>query len=497
MGKYSVPKEILAFKPAHTMVKRIGENYYVYSYNSVMEKTENEDGTITRKTKTTMGPCIGKITLAEGYVPNQERLSEERITGLDYGDYAFAINKSKETLDMLKKVFNANDANQIYVAALIFFVNRFTYMTRMKAAYDYSYLSLAFPDVHMGYGALRTLYENLGRKNRKVREFEQMMISQSSGRVAIDGHVIACTSECNDLSEYGYKAKKLGMPQINWMTAYDVVSKTPLFSQVFCGSEPDKVSLKSLLRRFTFSNTEFTVDRGFNTKENKELMSSDGNTYIVPLISGRKDYEAVMRELHFDRRRYFVYDKNGYSTVVYFQEHNLDNSRRVAFRDVSRASAERQDYIKALQAGKTGYSDDGLQENEKYFGLFLLETNNQELSAEQVFSHYKDRWQIETYYNYVRNDADFNALYQQDYFSAQGVSFVVAVAGMIYHDLTSVTNKAKVSLRDVMQEMRKLKLFLEGDKWIRQNNVKSVRTICGKLGFFPDEFLPERKSLQD
>ena len=180
----------------------------------------------------------------------------------------------------------------------------------MKAAYDYSYLSLAFPDVHMGYGALRTLYENLGRKNRKVREFEQMMISQSSGRVAIDGHVIACTSECNDLSEYGYKAKKLGMPQINWMTAYDVVSKTPLFSQVFCGSEPDKVSLKSLLRRFTFSNTEFTVDRGFNTKENKELMSSDGNTYIVPLISGRKDYEAVMRELHFDRRRYFIYDKN-------------------------------------------------------------------------------------------------------------------------------------------------------------------------------------------
>ena len=127
MGKYSVPKEILAFKPAHTMVKRIGENYYVYSYNSVMEKTENEDGTITRKTKTTMGPCIGKITLAEGYVPNQERLSKERITGLDYGDYAFAINKSKETLDMLKKVFNVNDANQIYVAALIFFVNRFTY----------------------------------------------------------------------------------------------------------------------------------------------------------------------------------------------------------------------------------------------------------------------------------------------------------------------------------------------------------------------------------
>jgi len=65
-----------------------------------------------------------------------------------------------------------------------------------------------------------------------------------------------------------------------------------------------------------------------------------------------------------------------------------------------------------MAAGQSGYTEDGLIENELYFGLFILETNDFNLSAEEIFCHYKDLWKIETYYNYVRNEADFNALYQ-------------------------------------------------------------------------------------
>ncbi|MBR6343357.1 MAG: hypothetical protein IKR65_05565, partial [Selenomonadaceae bacterium] len=54
----------------------------------------------------------------------------------------------------------------------------------------------------------------------------------------------------------------------------------------------------------------------------------------------------------------------------------------------------------------------------------------------------KDRDQ-QINYNYVRNDADFNALYQQDYFCMQGLSFIVTVAGMIYHDIKRVADESK------------------------------------------------------
>ena len=60
--------------------------------------------------------------------------------------------------------------------------------------------------------------------------------------------------------------------------------------------------------------------------------------------------------------------------MIYYAEYVAgdDSCRRIAFQDTTRAGAERQDYIKAIAAGKSGYTEDGLIENELYFGLFSL-----------------------------------------------------------------------------------------------------------------------------
>lgn len=497
MGRYSVPESIRAMKPKGTMVKKIKNGYYVYSYSSTQVQITDDNGNKRWKTKTTMGDCIGLITETDGFIPNEGFVFKDTITGRNYGDYAFALHCSGETYSRLCSVFHLDDAKQIYSAAIIFFVDGFTYMTSMKDVFDISYLAIKFEKVHLGYDALHALYRNLGTRNKKVRKFENMIIEKSSKRVAIDGHVIACTSECNDLSEFGYKASKLGTEQINWLTAYDVVEGLPLLSHIYSGADPDKISVQSLFERYEFSNTEFLVDRGFNTETDKQLMSSNGNTYIVPMISNRKDYASVIEILKFDKRRYFVFNKDSYASMIYYAEFvsKDETCRYIAFQDTTRAGAERQDYIKAMTSSRKGYTEEGLVENEIYFGLFLLETNNFELTAEDVFCHYKDRWTIETYYNYVRNEADFNALYQQDYFCMQGLSFIVTVSGMIYHDVKKIAEDSKLSVKEVMKEMKKLKISLEGNKWIVQNKIKSVRLIAEKVGFeIPKYFLSTQVS---
>ncbi len=484
MGAYSVPEEIRKLKPQGTMVKRIGKDrFYVYEYSTSKIRVNNPDGTTRWKTKTVMGRCIGTITTENGYVPNETQINNDSFTVKNYGNYAFVVANAQYTYGLLKETFNLIDAMQIFTVASIFFVEGFTYMKNVKGIYDLSYLSSCFPDVNVGYKALHTLYKNLGSKQTRPKGFEQMIIEKSSGRVAIDGHVIACTSEMNDLSEFGYKAAKLGTEQINWLTAYDVVSKEPLLSQIYSGADPDKVSVKALFERYHFTNTEFLVDRGFNTKVDKELMSQDGNTYIVPMISSRKDYKYVLGNLHFDKRRYFVYNKNSYASMIYYQEFTAGSVRYFAYQDTTRESAERQEYIKAMDAGKSGYSESGLLKNEPYFGLFLIETNDKKNSPEVIFCHYKERWTIETYYNYIRNDVDFNALYQQDYFCTQGLSFLVTITGMIYHDIKVVADKAQLKVKDIMNETKKLKMVQEGNKWFVRNNTKSVREICEKINF--------------
>ncbi len=170
--------------------------------------------------------------------------------------------------------------------------------------------------------------------------------------------------------------------------------------------------------------------------------------------------------------------------VCYAEYQAADGScRYIAYQDTTRSGAERQDYVKAMSAGKSGYTEDGLLESEQYFGLFLLETNDFVLDAETIFCHYKSRWGIETYYNYVRNDVDFNALYQQDYFCMQGASFIVTITGMIYHDIKKVADEAHVSVKEIMREMKKLRISLEGDKWVVQNKIKCVRELADKIGF--------------
>ncbi len=387
MGDYSVPEAIRKLKPKGTMVKKIKDGFYVYNYSSRQVPVEDSNGNKHWKTKTTMGSCIGSITEKDGFIPNEGHISKDIITGRNYGNYAVALRYSSNTYNKLCSVFHPDDAKQMYSAALIFFVEGFTYMTAMKGDFDLSYLPLIYQNVHLGYDALHSLYTNLGTRSSKVHEFESMMINNSSKRIAIDGHVIACTSERSDLSEFGYKASKLGTEQINWLTAYDVVDKLPLLSHIYSGADPDKISVKDLFEKYNFSNTEFLVDRGFNTEPDKKLMSSNGNTYIVPMISNRKDYASVIEILKFDKRRYFVFNKDSYASMIYYAEYQPtdDSCRYIAYQDTTRAGAERQDYIKAMSAGKSGYTEDGLLENEPYFGLFLLETNDFEIRCRNHF----------------------------------------------------------------------------------------------------------------
>ncbi|MBQ7514928.1 MAG: transposase [Schwartzia sp.] len=483
MGVYSVPEEIRKMKPKGTMVKRIKDKFYVYQYSTSKIKIAAEDGSSHWKTKTIMGKCIGSIKPECGFVPNEAKLADDVITVKNYGDYAFAISAAKGVSDLLHLAFHPEDAEQIFVAATILFVDGFTVMKDMKGKYDMSYLSTRFPKANVGQKALHTLYQNLGSRQEGVRRFGQAMLDKSSKRIAIDGHVIACTSEQNDLSEFGYKAAKLGTMQINWMTAYDVVKRAPLLSQICNGSEPDSISVGALLDRYRFTNTQFLADRGFNTAADKERMSGNGNTFIVPMIQNRKDYGYALGHLHFDKRRYFIHGKGKQASMVYYQDIRQDGHRYVAYRDMVRESMDRQAYVRAMTSGESGYTQENLPANERLFGLFLLETNDFDASAETIFSRYKERWAIETYYNYVRNSQDFRALYQQDYFCLQGLGFLMNVAGIIYHEVKRRVTEAGMGVKDVMSMVKRLKMSYEDDRWVIRNATKNVRNLCQKLGF--------------
>ena len=483
MGEYSVPEEIRDLRPKGSMVKKQGNGYYVYQRSSTKVKVQQEDGSYKWKTKDTMGPCIGTITIENGFIPNAMHEAEDEITVLEYGNYAFSKLKSTETYKELETLFKGKRAVLIYTAGLITFNEGFTYMTDMSRKYSESAMCKYYPGISVGYDAMATLYDYLGRHSKLVDQFEQRAINTSSHMIGIDGHVVACTSSKNDLSEFGYKHSKLGAEQMNWMCAHDLKKDKPLTSQFINGATPDKSSLQQLLSRFIFVNTHFYVDRGFNTDEDKKLMSRDGSVYTVPMISGRTDYKEVYEKLKFDKRRWFIYDKDGYSSIVYYQEFSgISGVRYIAYKDTTRESAERKTYCEKMKKGIKGYSATGLEESDKDFGLFLLETT-EALTAEEVFCGYKSRWSIETYYNYVDNVINFNALYQRDYYKTQGVRFIVQIASSIFSEIKASLADQNETVKDVIDEFRGIKAINERGRWLPCNLTKPRRELANKVGF--------------
>lgn len=481
-GEYAVPAEIRAMRPQGTTVKKLKGGYYVYETKSTSVRVVGEDGRARWKTKTKSGPIVGKIVPGEGFVPNGGRTYEGEVTDFQYGAFQLVVDRSGGTLERLKGAFDRRDAIRIYCLACLFVVLRMQRIRDISRRFQASVLALLWPFVKLGKSAVSKLYEDMGERTGQQTAFQQSLVDSSSGKVAVDGHVIACTSERNPLSAWGYKHKKLKTPQLNLIEAYDVAERRPLCGDMVCGSTPDCISLEALLGRFRFRDTLFLADRGFNTATDKALMSADGNSYIVPMVADRNDYKSVYDRFKVDRRRFFLYDKEGGATIVYYRAFDEDGVRRVCYVDTAMAGAERATYARHMAEGKAGYTAEGLVAAEKDFGLFILECSDTTKTPQQIYCDYKERWGLETFYDYVKHDLDFEALHLQGAAGTRGLAFVVHVAGLVHAEVVSSLSGTGVSLSDAVEILSDVMLTRVRDGFRMQNETKEVRELCGRIG---------------
>lgn len=473
MGNYSVPESIRRMKPVGTMVKKIRNHYYVYEYSC----RKDAQG----KWKSVMGRNIGSITEELGFIPNNNFNADDEITTLDFGQYAIALENSKSVMDALLAVFNPKDACVIYLMGLIHFVNGFVPLKDIRDYYAQSWLSVKYPDACMGVQSLSKLLDSLGRRQARVEQFEQNLLEASSGKLAIDGHVIRSTSNCNDLADFGNKYRLLKERQLNILMAYDIQTGRPVVSRIYDGGELDKVSVKDILGRFDFHDTLFIVDRGFYSGANIHAFSENGNHYIIPLAQNLKSYKAATERLSFEDR--FVYEHGRKKSVIEYMQSKLpDGSGSVmVFRDVNENAVESDNYLTHLAKGLKGFSMEEYEKLRPFFGMIVLQSNLQ-AGPKEVYSQYKNRWQIETFYNYFKNDIDYNALGLTDYYMTQGLSFIMLIAGLIHQTMQTATKDMPETINECLLKGRFIKAHKKHNKWQVTNVKKQYMELFAKLG---------------
>lgn len=463
-GNYAVPEAIRKMKPKGTMVKAIRGRYYVYQMKNV-----KVDG----KWKIRMGKMIGTITENAGFVSNSKTLSKEGMDTLEYGQYALAMKASQGMFSDLADVFG-KDAISIYSAAVIHAVNGYVSTKNVKEYYDQGAVSLAFPMAALSENTLSKLYWLIGKSEGMRNEYFQKMLEGTGNKdVAIDGRAIATASANSDLSNYGYKSRQLKSEMMNLLTMFCVEEKRPIASVLVRGDCPDKVAVMNFLQSHPIKERLVIIDGGFYSEKLFQLLESEKCNFLIPAGDNTEIHKDALKPRRGANKSFLYRKGNGKHaanvTIEYREFREESTGRRyVYFMDISENAALDSQYLADLNAGKEGTSKEGYEKIKRDGGVIVLYTDC-DRTPEELFTAYKSRWTIETYYDLLDNRFDMNDLKQGDYYVLQGLSFVVSLAMDIMSRIDAICGKAGLSRLDSMLEGRRIKVCKTGGEWGLRN----------------------------
>ena len=473
-GSYAVPENIRKMKPRGTMVKKIKGHYYVYGMKCIKDEK-------TGKWKTKILGIMGKITEKDGYIPNKDDPSFH-----EFGTYYLFESCAKEIRELFFQAFGKNDdARRIWICGMIYAVNGFRPICRISHIFLTSYYWINQSGIKLGETAVCNMLENLGRRDDEAKAFQELLTAITT-EVAIDGHVIPRYSALDGMTEFGYKHKKLGCDQVNLLTAFDTINCRPVAMRMFDGSKNDKASVKELIDDVLIEKCLYLMDRGFQCDEVKQKIASVHGTYIMPVCSLTNSYKEAMKRGPGRLKAFTYTHREGIHTEEDLVEYRIasesSGTRVIYYRNMKQAMEQKNSYLKCIKNKVEGYTDEGLEKAEMSFGVIVLETTHSG-QPEDIYSLYKRRWRIETFYDYLKHQMDFNALGVQDWAKLQGLSFMMMLASLIRGacQLRLKDNKLNMSMPDVLSISSSVKLIRRSDKWFIEVASKKERELFKSL----------------
>lgn len=480
MGVYSVPEEIRKLKPTGTIIKVVKGKYYVYSHSQHKDPS-------TGKWKTDPGKILGRIIEGVGYIPNEDASKNKRITCFDYGPYLLACSLANRDFLLLKEFFTAEEAMQLFAFAVIISVNGYTGITIAEDYYERSLIAHDYPALKFSYRRLSALLELIGRQGT-ARQFQQKCLEGSGEELAVDGHVIATSSENNELSSPGYKTRIIKSNHMNLMVALDVESQSPVATKFYPGYMLDKSDFADFIEHCGIIKGKIIlIDRGFFSEENMCLIEKAEAFYVIPLSENMlmcKDAANDVASLGGGDKleEFFFYNKGKKTDLVKYRTYTIDNRKVIYYKNISEAERLSKKYLEEIENDKKGYTMEKYNELVDGFGVIVLITNLTDEDAKTVYERYKNRWSIETYYDRLKNVTGFKELNIDDWAVMQGLAFVMLLSGRIDAKLAEAAKKVKLSKKQLLSLAAFLKITDMNGKITIHNLKNQHDEVFEKLG---------------
>lgn len=449
--------------------KKIGGNYYLYQSTTVWDKAA--------KKRRKVSAYLGKIT-PSGLEEKKDRRHGVR-TVFEYGNARALWRLAGELLPSLRKWFPL-DYLEILAIGVVRVIQP-TPMRLMKSRWEKLYLSKE----HRASLSPNTLTEKLRRIGSdwaSQKGFYEELLRDTRSLV-FDLSCIFSHSENLRLAEKGYNARHLYLKQVNFALFFSLDRKVPVMLKPIPGSVRDIKSLKDALGEYDLSSYIIVLDRGLASYPLADLMAEEEMTFIMPL---KRDFEIIDYDLLL--RDCFVYRGRG----INWGEKKVDGKTLYLFEDVKLRAEEETTFIEMVAEGKRKMGE--LEEERKRFGKIAVLTNIEEADGEAVYLLLKEREEVETAFDAMKNEMENDKTYLQDDDAVRGYFFTAFISLYLYHRLLQILRQhglnGKISVNELLFELSKVYLIHYQDGTIGLSEIPAKAEKLGQL--FDFDLFPKK-----
>lgn len=503
-----VPPEIQALKPdgfgpveVRRFKRKDSEYYYVYQYS--YEKLDNAVN--GRRWRKRTGRVIGSISPSDGFIPNRYGMSlirqrnplagaSDGIPFKNYGAYAMLRALSPGIEDGLRKAF-PDVFREIRALALMRLVEGTSKAAAMKEIFDNCCLSLESPDLAMSERPVLGFTESLGRREDDCRAFMRAYVGKAS-TLLFDGTSLF-TREDDSLAQKGYNPDHSLNTQVRLLYMFEKESHRPVFYTMLQGSLVDRAAFISAVRLSGAKDCVAIADKGFYSKRNVHALSEAGLKYILPLNSNTA---LVPEEFYanLDPRKFnnvFAYK----GRPIWHMRRKLEGSAGnwlYVFMDQERRTEETGRFVAKAQLD---YGEDERKPmdvvSETRRGYFSF-VSNLDKPAEEIYLLYKERWDIEECFDYLKNDVAPEASHARNNDFLRGWAFINHVSLLYYYGLINALHEAKLDSgttpKDALRTARNLvkQIPAGGGEPVLSPVDAATGRLFGALGIKPEELHP-------
>lgn len=437
------PENIREHKPKDLgpcCIQRKGDSYYVYEATS---RWDSEHG----KTVKVMGRSLGKITAADGFIPNRYALSklppkpDAEIIVKHFGSEEMLMQLSPEINENLRKWFPMT-FREIRTLALLR-LSEGVGPALAHPAFLSSYMSELCPDLSMSEESVRSFVSRLGLEQERIDAYMRSTILPGT-QLVFDGSSFFAAFR-DSLSQSGYNAEHRKRRQIRLIYVFDRSSQRPQFYQVLSGSSVDKTAFLDVIQAAGISDGLVIGDKGFYTKKAVGDLKKIGIHFILPL---QKNTALVKAEIYDEKLRQenfpgvFIYKNK----TIYYRKQSVGDAGNFVytFYDPVKASVENAGLI---EKAKEGWTEDGYEDlstlHDKHKGYFSFISDVDD-TAQNVYLAYKERQEIEQLFDYLKNILQVTPAYAHSDAAIRGWAFLNHITALYFYGLIEAMRKTSL-----------------------------------------------------